>query len=212
MNKEEYIQLLKKNLIHVSDAEKEDAIQYYTEYFEDAGTENEEAVIKELGNPVILARKIAAESAIKEIDEVRQERVSTKSSEVITETSGEIEKRGHDGIWKNLFVILLLLCSFPVWLPLSIVAVVLAFVLILVAGIFVFVVALTGGIGIVAGIAGILAGVAGLFGHLVHGITVMGAGLFVLGAGILLFIAGKCLVKALASLIVMLGRRKTSRM
>ena len=215
MNREEYIQLLKKNLSHVSDAEKEDAVRYYEEYFEDAGAENEAKVIEELGSPVMLARKIAAESAIKEMDELREERDNSKNLGEITERDKHTDKEGkkaHDGIWKNLFVILLLLCSFPVWLPLSIVAVVLCLVVVLVAAIFIFVVVLTGGIGIVAGVAGILAGIIGLFGHLVHGITVMGAGLFALGAGILIFIAGKYLVRGLISLIVMLGKRKTGRM
>lgn len=214
MNKEEYLQLLKKNLIHVCDAEKEDAIRYYTEYFEDAGAENEAKVIEELGSPVILARKIAAESAIKEIDGLREERVSPKPSGSLSDgiKETEIREKAHNGIWKNLFVILILLCSSPVLVPLSVVAVVLALVAVLVAGIFVFLIALTGGIGIVGGIASIFAGVIGLFGHLIHGITVMGAGLFILGAGILIFIAGKYLVKALVSLIVMLGKRKTERM
>lgn len=212
MNKEEYLQLLKKNLIHVSDVEKADAINYYTEYFEDAGVENEQKVIEELGSPVILARKIAAEVAIKEIDEIREEKAGAQPLGVNGENEGKVCEKSHDSIWKNLFVILSLLCSFPVWLPLSIVAVVLAFAVILVIGVFLLCIVVVGVALFFAGGVGIVAGIVGIFIHFFSGVAAIGVGLVIAGVGILLFHAGKWLTKAVIALIVAMGRKKAGRM
>lgn len=58
MRKYEYLYRLEKALKSMPDAEREAAMRYYEEYFEDAGAENEQAVINELGNPEQLARAI----------------------------------------------------------------------------------------------------------------------------------------------------------
>lgn len=204
MNKEEFLQQFQKNLIHVSDAEREDAVRYYTEYFEEAGVENEQKVIEELGSPVMLARKISAESAIKEMDlaqsEVKEER--TMHFEPVEQRTG----------MKNLGVIILLLCSFPVWLPLSIVAAVLVFVAILVVFILIFCVVIVGIALIVSGVIGFIVGFIALFRHFISGIMLLGAAMAMAGLGILIFIGGRYLVKGAAALLVMLGKRKAGRM
>lgn len=204
MNKEEFLQQFQKNLIHVSAAEKEDALRYYTEYFEEAGEENEQNVIEELGNPVMLARKISAESAIKEMD--------LAESAVKEENTMEPDLEKHSKGMKNLGVIILLLCSFPVWLPLSIVAAVLVFVVILVVFILVFCVVIAGAALIAAGTVGAVVGFFALFGHFINGITVLGAGMVMAGIGIMIFIGGRYLVRGTAGLLVMLGKRKAGRM
>ena len=61
MNKEEFLQQFWKNLIHVSDAEREDAVRYYTEYFEEAGPDREAEVVAELGDPWALSCRLAVE-------------------------------------------------------------------------------------------------------------------------------------------------------
>lgn len=209
MNRDEYLQQFKKNLINISDAEREDAVRYYMEYFDDAGTENEQKVIEELGNPVMLARKISAEAAIREIDGSSEER----NAGSLTEEAGELpKKKSHDGIGKNLFTIILLLCSFPVWLPLAIVAAVVVFVVILIAFIIVFCAVVIGAAFALTGVVAFLAGFVSLFTHFINGIMVIGLGMFLAGFGIVLFIAGKYLVKGMTALIVALGKRKTGRM
>ena len=55
MNRAEYMKELAYLLQDVPDGEKEEALQYYEDYFDDAGTENEEQVIAELGRPERLA-------------------------------------------------------------------------------------------------------------------------------------------------------------
>ncbi len=58
MNRQEFMKKLEELLYDISPAERENAIEYYTDYFEDAGVENEAAVIRELESPQRVARTI----------------------------------------------------------------------------------------------------------------------------------------------------------
>ena len=61
MNREEYMRLLAIALKDVPQSEKEEALQYYNDYFDDAGVENEQEVMKALGSPAKLAESIQKE-------------------------------------------------------------------------------------------------------------------------------------------------------
>lgn len=58
MTKLEFITALRAKLHMLSKEEREDAVQFYEEYFDEAGPENEQAVIDELGSPDAVAEKI----------------------------------------------------------------------------------------------------------------------------------------------------------
>ncbi|MDE6924658.1 MAG: DUF1700 domain-containing protein [Acetatifactor sp.] len=58
MNRIDFMKQLESLLQNISPAEREEALQYYTEYFNDAGAENEQAVIEALGNPAKVAENI----------------------------------------------------------------------------------------------------------------------------------------------------------
>lgn len=60
MNRAEFMRRLAEILSDVPPAEREEAIQYYNDYFDDAGAENESGVIASLGTPEELARSIKA--------------------------------------------------------------------------------------------------------------------------------------------------------
>lgn len=51
MNKEEYLAQLRHYLKRLPQKEYENAMEHFTEYFDEAGAENEEKVIAELGSP-----------------------------------------------------------------------------------------------------------------------------------------------------------------
>lgn len=51
MTTNEYLARLKSCLECIDASEREAAVQFYTEYFEDAGEENAEKVMAELGSP-----------------------------------------------------------------------------------------------------------------------------------------------------------------
>ncbi|MBR6149906.1 MAG: DUF1700 domain-containing protein [Lachnospiraceae bacterium] len=61
MNRDGFMSQLESYLADVSAAEKEEALQYYNDYFEDAGPENEQSVIQSLGSPREIAENIKAE-------------------------------------------------------------------------------------------------------------------------------------------------------
>lgn len=60
MSYEEFMRELDSLLVGVPAEEREEALQYYSDYFADAGKENEEQVLKELGGPAKVAALIKA--------------------------------------------------------------------------------------------------------------------------------------------------------
>lgn len=60
MNKEIFLRDLRRFLEDIPEEEREQALTYYEDYFEDAGPENEQKVIQELGSPIDIARQIKA--------------------------------------------------------------------------------------------------------------------------------------------------------
>lgn len=63
MNKSEYMKLLKKQLHRLPKEDFEKAVEYFEEYFADAG--NEQSAIADLGNPQEAADQIIRELAVK---------------------------------------------------------------------------------------------------------------------------------------------------
>lgn len=61
MTKLEFMKELESLLLDVPLEEREEALQYYRDYFEDAGEDREEDIIKELGDPAKIAAIIKAE-------------------------------------------------------------------------------------------------------------------------------------------------------
>jgi len=58
MNRIEFVRQLESLLQNISPSEREEALQYYNDYFNDAGPENEHDVIEALGNPAKVAENI----------------------------------------------------------------------------------------------------------------------------------------------------------
>lgn len=58
MNRIEFMGQLEGLLQNISATEREEALQYYNDYFNDAGSENEQNVIDELGSPMKVAENI----------------------------------------------------------------------------------------------------------------------------------------------------------
>lgn len=58
MNKVEFMRQLERLLQNISEQERQEALHYYDDYFDDAGPENEQAVLEALGNPARVAENI----------------------------------------------------------------------------------------------------------------------------------------------------------
>ena len=69
MTSGEYLKQLEKYLRKLPQSDYEDAMEYFTEYFADAGPENEQAVIKELGTPKQAAAELMRNLLDKKVDE-----------------------------------------------------------------------------------------------------------------------------------------------
>ena len=61
MNRAGFMNQLQRLLADLPATEREEAIQYYNDYFDDAGAENEQSVIDSLGSPKAIADNIKAE-------------------------------------------------------------------------------------------------------------------------------------------------------
>ena len=61
MNRKQFMEQLERLLSDISEAERQEALEYYEGYFDDAGPENEGEVIRKLGNPGKVAAIIKAD-------------------------------------------------------------------------------------------------------------------------------------------------------
>ena len=65
MTRNEFMRELKERLDRLPSGERDAALAYYEEYFDDAGPDREQEVIRELGSPASVASRILAEYAVK---------------------------------------------------------------------------------------------------------------------------------------------------
>lgn len=68
MSKNEFIDRLAQLLADIPPEERDEALTYYREYIEDAGLENEEAIMQELGSPEEIAAAIKVDSDYRSSD------------------------------------------------------------------------------------------------------------------------------------------------
>ncbi len=110
MSRWEFMRQLEKLLSDISPNEREEALQYYNDYFNDAGMENEQEVIKALGSPEQVAKIVKdglgdggsqgeftengfSSSAVRQNELVRKEGTFGKNAET-SETKDEASKEG----------------------------------------------------------------------------------------------------------------------
>lgn len=125
MNKIEFLERLEKLLADVPYTERREALNYYTEYFEDADKDEAE-VMKTLGSPEEVAHNIREELAGKELAESGASDRSDAEREYgqKTEDSGngrsadprEAEKKrsGLEG-WQIALIVLAVVLTVPIW-------------------------------------------------------------------------------------------------
>ena len=115
MTRNEFLAELRKHLQSLAEAEQEEAIRYYEEYFDDAGPENEARVIEELGSPAELARDIIANSTFSIAKTSAQQTEGEAKGRQFKRIGPEVKQKSTGG--KALFWALLILSS-VIWLPL----------------------------------------------------------------------------------------------
>lgn len=164
MNRQEYMEELKKKLSKLPKDDFDKAIDYFEEYFEDAGKENELQAIEDLGNP-----KEAADQIVREL---------AMDNERNLEAKNDI-KKGLSGIW----IAILAICASPIALPIviAVIAIVFALVVSIVSVLFSF------------GVSGIALIVAA-FVSIIAGFTMIGKSIpvfmVIFGSGLLCAVIG----------------------
>ncbi len=207
MNKIDFMRQLEDLLQNISAAEREEALQYYNDYFEEAGIENEQQVIGELGSPAQVAANIRRElfgtgrgegvntntpatlnvtysnHGSENMDDNSSMAGRGASAEYMTETAASAqtsEKSGFPG-WAIALIVILIIFSSPVLLGIAgtLLGILVAwFALIFSAGVLTVTM-------LVMFVFFVGLGIAGFFVSPWVGISVIGMGLLFGGIGIL---------------------------
>lgn len=204
MNRIEFMTELDALLQDVPVEERKEAMQYYNDYFDDAG-EEEKDVVKELGSPAKVAENIKKDLGIQtEIpsggaqntganhtgaQDARAQDNGTQNvgtQNVGTQNVGTQEQSNH--IWKIVLIVLVVIFGIPLLLGIG------CGVLGLLAGIIatVFSVILTAVLVVVSGVLAVVSGIALLIAEPAVGLALIGGGLI---AGVCGVIASVLLVK-----------------
>lgn len=163
MNRVEYMQQLSHRLKRLPREDYDKAMEYFNEYFDEAGPENEQQAILDLGSPETAAGAIVMDLAISN-----------------TKTPEKNVKRGL----KNVWVAILAVMAAPVALPLALVGVILAAVVVFVILILVLcAVIVSAALGITA-VAGFFGSIFLLFSSVSDGLVNLGIFLFAIGLSI----------------------------
>ena len=123
MTRTEYLAQLEKYLKKLPAKDYQEAMDYFTEYFDEVGPEGEAAAIAELGNPKEAAHEIIINLLDKKIEEDSQEADSVKNSKQIVQ------------------IAILSILAAPLAIPLLILALTLVFTFFLLVSVLAFVMA-----------------------------------------------------------------------
>lgn len=194
MNRIEFMTELAALLQDVPVEERKEAMQYYNDYFDDAG-EEEKDVVKELGSPAKVAENIKKDLGIQtEIPSGGAQNTGanhtgaqdTRAQDNGAQNVGTQGQSNH--IWKIVLLVLVVIFGLPLLLGIG------CGVLGLLAGIIatVFSVILTAVLVVVSGVLAVVSGIALLIAEPAVGLALIGGGLI---AGVCGVIASVLLVK-----------------
>ena len=105
MNKMDFLRQLEELLRDIPENERREAIEYYRNYFDDAGPENEAQIIEELGSPWKVAESIKRDL----FDESYKAYSFEKPS----------ASRSADRTTRNILIAVLLIFTCPLWIGLA---------------------------------------------------------------------------------------------
>ena len=194
MNREAFMKQLERLLGDISENERDEALQYYHDYFDDAGAENEAKVLEELGSPELVARKIKAGLAGSDGEFSEEgyrdprfegQRQTPAEPASTWETTAEKPRQKQTNFWKVLAIILLCILLGPIVIPVGLGLLVAVFGLALGVLAVVLGIAVSGIALILGGIVTAVRGIVWLFGNPAGGILSIGAGCLLTALGIL---------------------------
>jgi hypothetical protein len=121
MNKESFMQELARLLGDISPQERQEALNFYEEYFHDAGPEKEQEVLKELGSPMQVAAKIKEGLDATVGVENGPQTAENNAAQGMQNNSGgaaytEQEPPKKHSVWKTIGLVFLIICASPLLL------------------------------------------------------------------------------------------------
>ena len=119
MSKNEFIDRLAQLLADIPPEERDEALTYYREYIEDAGLENEEAIMQELGSPEEIAAAIKGDSDYRSSRQPIAPIADTPQYASQAQSNQQTHAKGTDSTVIILAVILAVVLS-PLWFPIII--------------------------------------------------------------------------------------------
>ena len=190
MNRVEFMAELERLLADLPEDERQAAVQYYADYFADAGAENEAEVIRELGSPEKTAESIKADYYGRTFDESRfehkdymekygQQTSGQQAAGTTDSPAGEQKKPWTSRGLKILLIVLIAIVVWPVSLGL----------ICAVLGILAAVICLFAGL-VIAAVCVMIAGGVTVVTGLLMSVAYPPAALMTAGIGILLFVLG----------------------
>ena len=190
MTSGEYLKQLEKYLRKLPQSDYEDAMEYFTEYFADAGPENEQAVIKELGTP----KQAAAELMRNLLDKKEKQKEKKKTT-------------GANVVW----IAILALFAAPIGAPILISILIVLLCAALCAALLDMSVFLIAVVGVAAGIKMLLRGILAVSVSFGGFCFITGMGVFMLGISILCAVFGVYFAKWMGRLFVWCTRKVTKK-
>lgn len=164
MTRSDYMNILAHNLRHLPKEDYHRAMEYFEEYFNEAGPEHEQDAIRDLGTPEEASRELIMNLAERNIEE-----------------PPKTVKHGFHAVWIGILGV----CAAPIALPLllAVVCVIFALLICVLAVLFsLFVAAVCTAAG---GVLAVVGGFPLMFHAFWNGIATIGMGFITLGLGIL---------------------------
>lgn len=183
MNRIEYMNCLANRLKRLPKEDYDKAMEYFNEYFDEAGPENEQQAIEDLGVPELAANQIVMDMALKNVDEPDK---SVKRS------------------FKTVWLAILAVFAAPIALPVAIAVVAcLAAVLVAAGSVLLAVVVAAAGFAITS-VVGFLGSLYLLFASPANGLATLGLSIFCIGVSIFVVIGsiklGKLMLNGISKL------------
>lgn len=200
MTSQEYLNQLQKYLKKLPQSDYEDAMEYFTEYFADAGPENEQAVIEELGTPKLAAAELMMNLLDKKTDEYAAMEQEEKRKEKKKTTGANI-------IW----IAVLALFAAPIGAPVLISVILVLLCVALCVALFDMSIFLAAAVGVAVGIKLLLRGILAVTVSFGGFSLITGMGILLIGISILCIVFGVYLAKWMGWLFVWCARRITRK-
>lgn len=222
MNRNDFLQKLKELLSNIPENERDEAISFYEDYFDEAGSDNEEKVIKDLESPEKVAETILAGLSEKELETgeysergyedrrfVNKEEISERTKTKYNSnpqsdrnpSSAPNEHKKTASVGKILLIVFLCCLAAPIGIPLIITVLALLFAAAVTVVSVAFAICLVAVTMFCVGIILVIVSFTKLFVAPFAALCLLGAGLIVSGlsiiGGILLLMAAVAVIPAL---------------